>query len=269
MRRFWIIPFTFSFLYAVAAQVMSSAPQDGSSDLRVSAVEAFMSARTLNHNVEARKLMTASLENEYLKSKRLSVRVRSGRVVAFTFDLKSLTVSGDDEFQVTVESLWADLNEQVSATQVEKLKFVKFRNEWLADKIEFVKSIPGDKVAPFNIESEKRARFALNAAKKFMRALVNRDSKAVIQNTTQDFQGRFKDSAEMERVLFGPTDPYYSAYDVRALTQKAMGEVEIRVRLYQVERGRQGFKTVEATLMTKEGKTDWNVDSFQMTETDT
>src|SRR5438552_17822850 len=173
--------FIMSTLFLLIFSYACFAVADSQADLRAAVVEAFMAARTLEHDVEARKLMTADLEHDYLHKKRLSIRVRSGRVVAFDFDPATFVQSNEREFQLDVESIWADLNEQVFATQYERLKFVKVKNEWLADKIEFIRSVPGKKLLPFNVESEKRAKLALAVVKKFMKAVVNRNPKAAIQ----------------------------------------------------------------------------------------
>jgi len=238
--------------------------QNTSIDLRAAAVEAFMAARTLEHNVEARKLMTANLEDDYLHNKRLSIRVRSGRVVAFNFDPAKIAQSGEKEFQVEVESIWADLNEQVFATQRERLKFVRVKNEWLADKIEFIESLPVKRLLPFNVESEKRGKLALAVIKKYMKAVVNRDTKTAVQYTTQEFQRKHKGQEGLEQFLTTPADPRYAAYDVRRLTQTNPGTMEATVGLYRVQTGKRGFETVEARLVVKEGKTDWNIDDFQV-----
>jgi hypothetical protein len=247
--------------------VISSTPffaQNTSVDLRAAAVEAFMAARTLEHNVEARKLMTANLEDDYLHNKRLSIRVRSGRVAAFNFDPARITQSGEKEFQAEVESVWADLNEQVFATQHERLKFIRVKNEWLADKIEFIESLPSKRLLPLNVESEKRGKLALAVIKKFMKAVVNRDTKMAVQYTTQEFQRKLKGQEGLEQFLAGPSDPRYAAYDVRRLTQTDPVTMEARVGLYLVHTGKRGFETVEVRLIVKEGKTDWNIDDFQI-----
>jgi len=233
-------------------------------DLRAAAVEAFMAARTLEHDVEARKLMTADLEHDYLHKKRLSIRVRSGRVVAFDFDPARIVQSNQKEFQTDVESIWADLNEQVFATQYERLKFVKVKNEWLADKIEFIRSVPGKKLLPFNVESDKRAKLALAVIKKFMKSVVNHNPKAAIQFTTQEFQTNTGGQEKLERLLAGPADPYYTAYDLRSLVQKDRKQIEIKAGLYLVQKGRKGVEIVEAQLIAKQGKTDWNIDDFRV-----
>ena len=187
--------------------------QNSSSDLKAAAVEAFMSARTLEHNVEARKLMTADLEHDYLHKKRLSIRVRSGRVVAFDFDPAKISQSGDKEFSLDVESIWADLNEQVFATQYERIKFLKVKNEWLANDIDFIRSVPGKRLLPFNVESDKRAQLALAVVKKFMKAVVNHELKSAIQSTTQEFQTNIGGQEKLEQLLTGPVEPHYTGYD--------------------------------------------------------
>jgi hypothetical protein len=166
--------------------------QASTTDLRTSIVEGFMSARTLPHDVEARKLMTASLEENYMHGKRLSIRVRSGRVVAYDFSPSSIKTGDDSEFSAEVESLWADLNEQVFATQYERIKFIKLKNDWLADDIQFLKSVPGRRVLPFNVVSEKRGKFAIAVVKKFMKDFINRQPKSAIQSMTQEFQSRLQ-----------------------------------------------------------------------------
>jgi hypothetical protein len=40
--------------------------------------------------------------------------------------------------------------------------------------------------------------------------------------------------------------------------------MEARVGLYLVHPGKKGFETVEARLIVKEGKTDWNIDDFRV-----
>ncbi|PYV91055.1 MAG: hypothetical protein DMG05_08300 [Acidobacteria bacterium] len=237
---------------------------DSQSDLRATVVEAFMAARTLEHDVEARKLMTADLEHDYLHKKRISIRVRSGRVVAFDFDPARIVQPNERKFQVDVESIWADLNEQVFATQYERLRFVKVKNEWLADKIEFIRSVPGKKLLPFNVESEKRAKLALAVVKKFMKAVVNRNPKAAIQFTTQEFQTNAGGQEQLEQLLAGPADPHYTAYDLRSLIQKDKKEIEIKAGLYSVRKGKKGVEIIEARLIARQGKTDWNIDNFQL-----
>ena len=234
-----------------------------SSDLRALAAENFMASRTLENNVETRKLMTADLEHDYLRGKRLSIRVRSGRVVAFDFDPSSIKASNDNEFSVEVESLWADLNEQIFATQYERIKFIKLKGDWLADKIEFLRSVPGRRLLPFNVVSEKRGKMAIGVAKKFMKDLVSRNPKLAVQSLTQDFQSRFKSQEELEAFLVGPADPYYAAYELHTLTQKDPKEMEVRLKIYLVSKGKKGQGSREARLIVKEGKTDWNIDEVE------
>lgn len=237
--------------------------QTGGTDLRALSVENFMAARTLPHNVEARKLMTAALEEDYLRGKRLSIRVRSGRVVAFNFDPSSIKASSDKEFEVEVESLWADLNEQVFATQYERISFVKLKDEWLADKIEFIRSVPGRRLLPFNVVSEKRGKLAVGVVKKFMKDFINRNPKSAMQSLTQEFQGRFKSQEELEAFLAGKADPYYAAYELHTLTQKDPKEMEVKLRIYLVSKGKKGAESQEARLIVREGQTDWNIDEFE------
>jgi hypothetical protein len=237
--------------------------QTGGTDLRALALENFMAARTLRDNVEARKLMTASLEEDYLRSKRLSIRVRSGRIVAFNYDPASIKGSGDRSFEAQAESLWADLNEQIFATQYEKIKFVKLKDDWLADEIEFLRSVPGRRLLPFNVVSEKRGKLAVNTVKKFMKDFINRNPKLAMQSLTQEFQSRFKSQEELETFLAGPTDPYYAAYELHTLTQTDPREMEVKLRIYLVSKGKKGAESQEARLVVKEGKTDWNIDMFE------
>lgn len=235
----------------------------GGTDLKALTVEQFMAARTLEHNVEARRLMTAGLEQDYTRGKRLAIRVKSGRVVAFNFEPSAIRVSGEKEFEVEVESLWADLNEQVFATQFEKIKFVRVKDDWLADEIEFLRSVPGRRLLPFNVVSEKRGKLALGVAKKFMKNFVNRNPTLAMLSLTQEFQSRFKSQEELEHFLGGEADPYYAAYELHTLTQKDPREMEVKVKIYLVSKGKKGVASREARLVVKEGKTDWNVDDFE------
>jgi len=241
--------------------------QNAPFDLQDAVVEAFMAARTLEYDVEARKLMTAGLEHDYLHKKRLSIRVRSGRVVAFNFDPAKIVQSGDKEFSLEVESIWADLNEKVFATQYERIKFLKVKNEWLADKIDFIRSVPGKRLLPFNVESDKRAELALAAVRNFMKAVVNHELKSAIQHTTQEFQTNVGGKDNLEQLLTGPVEPHYAAYDLRTFTQKDKKEIEMKVGLFLVNRGKKGVIVNEARLTLRQGKTDWNVDDFQLEKT--
>ena len=236
-------------------------------DLKAAVVEAFMSARTLEHNVEARKLMTAALEHAYLHKKRLSIRVRTGRVVAFNFDPSKIVPSGDKEFSLDVESIWADLNEKVFATQYERIKFLKVKDEWLANDIDFIRSVPGKPLLPFNVESDKRAQLALATARNFMKAVVNHDLRTAIQHTTQEFQTNVGGKEKLEQLLTGPAEPHYTAYDLRTFTQKDKKEIEMKVGIYLVHQGKRGVIVNEARLTLRQGKTEWNIDDFQLDTT--
>ncbi len=232
-------------------------------DLKTAAVDLFMQARILESDVEARKLMTSKLEDHYLHNKRLSVRVKSGRIVAYNFGPTNFSSSGEKEFHVEVESLWADLNEIVYATQVEKIKFILVKSEWLADEIDFIKTVPRPRILPFNVASEKRGKEALAVAKIFMKGLINRNVKLVTQRLSQDFQSRFSSPEEMEKFLFGPSEPLFVAYEPNTLTQIEPGEMEVRVRIFQVVKGKRGSGSQEAKLTVKEGRSDWNVSEFE------
>jgi hypothetical protein len=247
----------------LGALLAGQVAQPGGTDLRALAVENFMAARTLRDNVEARKLMTAALEQDYQRGKRLSIRVRSGRIVAFNYDPASIKSSGDKAFEGQVESLWADLNEQVFATQYERIKFIKFKDDWLADEIEFLKSVPGRRVLPFNVVSEKRGKLAVETVKKFMKDFINRNPTLAIESLTQEFQNRFRSQQELEAFLVGPTDPYYAAYELHTLTQTDPREMEVKLKIYLVSKGKKGAESQEARLVVKEGKTDWNIDQFE------
>jgi len=239
------------------------AQNSSGSDLRALAVEGFMAARTLPHNVEARKLMTASLEEDYLRGKRM-IRVRSGRVVAFDFNASDIKTPNDKEFTLEVQSLWADLNEQIFATVYERLKFIKLKQDWLANDIDFIRSEPRRRLLPFNVVSEKRGKLALGVAKKFMKGVLNRDPQLAMQSLTQSFQSRFKSQEELENFLKGPSDPYFAAYELQTLTQKDPKEMEVKLNLVSVSKGKRGSKSQEARLVVREGKSDWNIDEFEL-----
>ena len=233
-------------------------------DLRAAVVEQFMAARTFEYDVEARKLMTASLEDDYLHNKRLSIRVRSGRVVSFNFDASKITPSGDKAFTADVESFWADLNEMLFATQNERIKFILVKDQWLADGIKFMKSVPRPRLLPFNLVSEKRGKLALSVVKKLMKAVINRDPKIALQVLTQEFQSKFQSQDELEKFLFGSADPSYAAYEVNTLTQKDTKEMEVRVKLFRVVKGKRGITSQDVRLTVREGKSDWNIDDFEL-----
>jgi hypothetical protein len=259
----FLVQVTVLLIFAITLRPPAFAQNASSSDLRSSVVEGFMAARTLADNVEARKLMTASLEEDYTRGKR-SIRMRSGRVVAFDFKAADIKSPNDKEFNVEVESLWADLNEQIFATVHERLKFIKLKEDWLANDIEFLRSEPRRRVLPFNVVSEKRGKAALDVSKKFMKAVLNRNPQLAMQSLTQDFQSRFKSQEELEAFLKGPSDPYFTAYELQTLTQKDPKEMEVKLTMISVSKGRRGSKSQEARLVVREGKTDWNIDDFEM-----
>jgi hypothetical protein len=69
---------------------------------------------------------------------------------------------------------------------------------------------------------------------------------------------------QLEQLLTGPTEPHYSAYDLRTFTQKDRKEIEMKVGIYLVHRGKKGVIINEARLTLKQGKTEWNIDDFQL-----
>lgn len=240
------------------------AAETGLDDAKVAATNAFMAARTLTDNVEARKLMTADLEKNYLKGKSLSTRMRSGRVVAFDFNPAQIRSSGDRGFQVEVSCIWADLNELAYETQYERLKFVKVKSDWLADDIDLVRKVPFSGLPQLSLEDQKSVKAALAVAKKFSKALVNRNPKLVSQYVSEEYQNQFRGSEAWETFIAGRSAPRYAAYDLRDFSPKGTGEVEVKIGLYQVEWGKRGFTVVEARLFLQEGKADWLVDDFQL-----
>jgi hypothetical protein len=233
-------------------------------DPKEAAVNAFMAARTLADNVEARKLMTAGLEKKYLRGRGLSTRMRSGRVVAFDFNPSQIQSSGDKEFQVEVSCVWADLNELAYETQFERLKFVTVEGDWLADDIDLLRKVPFRGLPQFSLEEQKAGKAALAVAKKFAKALVNRNPKLASQYVSEEYQNQFRGSEAWENFIAGRSAPRYAAYDLRDLTFKGTSEVEVKIGLYQVESGRRGLTVAEARLFLQEGKTDWHVDDFQL-----
>lgn len=256
----------------ICVQVLSAAvfgllplaiPQDSAQDSKVSVVKAFMAARTLRHNVEARKRMTARLEKAYLHDKRLSIRVRSGRVAAFRFRPTSIFPIDHEKFLVSVESTWIDLNNQVSSTIFEQIKFIKINREWVADKITFLKSIPRRPVLPFNIASEKQAKFALRVAKKFMKHLVDRDLEKTTHLLTQKFQSQFTSREVLKQYLLGSEDPTYVAFEVTSLAQTESKQITVGTTLYLTTGGEMGFERLEASLILTRGSFDWIVDGVE------
>lgn len=233
---------------------------------KVNVVKAFMAARTLRHNVAARKLMTARLEKRYLRGKRLSIRVRSGRVAAFYFRPAGIFPLGDDKFQVSVESTWVDLNNQVSSRVNEQIRFVKIRGDWLAEDIKFLRSDPRRPIMPFNVASEKRAKFAMMVAKRFMRHLIDRNVEAASQLLTQAFQSRFENQQVMSQYLLGSEDPAYVAFEVTSLVQTETDRMTMGTTIYLAASGETGFERLEASLILHRGSLDWVVDGLEFKE---
>ena len=242
-------------------------PQGSPDTSKVGVVKAFMAARTLRHNVEARKLMTAGLEKRYLRGKRLSIRVRSGRIAAFNFSPAAIFPLGKDKFQVSVESTWVDLNNQVSSRVNEQIRFVKIRGEWLAEDIKFLRSDPRRPIMPFNVASEKRAKFAMMVAKRFMRHLIDRNVQAASQLLTQGFQSRFHNQGVMSEYLLGSEDPAYVAFEVTSLVQTEPDRMTMGTVIYLAASGETGFDRLEASLILHRGSLDWVVDGVEFKET--
>ena len=233
---------------------------------KLQAVKAFMAARTLRHNVEARKLMTARLEKRYLRGKRLSIRVRSGRIAAFNFSPAAIFPLGKDEFQVSVESTWVDLNNQVSSRVNEQIRFVRVKGLWLADDIKFLKSDPRRPIMPFNVASEKRAKFAMKVAKQFMRHLIDRNVEEASRLLTQGFQSRFESQEVMGEYLLGSDDPAYVAFEVTSLVQTESGRMTMGTNLYLATSGETGYERLAVSLVLKRGSLDWVVDGVEFKE---
>ena len=241
-----------------------AAAQSQPMDSKEKAVSAFMAARTLPDNTEARKLMTSALEGRYLRNKKLSTRVRGGRVAAFDYDPSKIQASGEKEFQTEVNCVWADWNELAYETQIEQLKFVKVRGDWLADEIHFVRSVPFPGLPPFSLEQQKAGKDALSVAKKFGKALVNRDPIQATQCVTEEYQNQFRESGAWEKFIAGPSTPHYAAYDLRDVAFKGTSEVEVKIGLYHTEWEKRGFNATEARLSVREGRTQWQVDDFEL-----
>lgn len=241
-------------------------PQDSVDPSKIGVVRAFMTARTLRHNVEARKLMTAALEKRYLRGKRLSIRVRSGRVAAFDFRPTSVFPLGKGKFQVSVVSTWIDLNNQVSSTVDEQIRFVKVKGDWLAEEIKFLRSIPRRPILPFNVVSEKRAKFAMRVAKRFLRHLIDRNLEGATLLLSQGFQSRFESLGVMSEFLLGSDNPAYVAFEVTSLVQTEPRQMKMGTALYLTTLGETGFEKLEASLMLKRGTLDWIVDGVEFKE---
>ena len=241
-------------------------PQGSPDPSKVNTVKAFMAARTLRHNVEARKLMTAGLEKRYLRGKRLSIRVRSGRIAAFNFSPAAIFPLGKDKFQVSVESTWVDLNNQVSSRVNEQIRFVKIRGDWLAEDIKFLRSDPRRPIMPFNVASEKRAKFAMMVAKRFMRHLIDRNVEAASQLLTQGFQSRFQNQGVMSEFLLGSEEPAYVAFEVTSLVQTEPDRMRMGTTIYLAASGETGFERLEASVILHRGSLDWVVDEVEFKE---
>jgi len=229
---------------------------------RTAAVDVFMNARLLEHNVAARNLMTANLENAYLRNKKLSVRVKSGRIVSYDFDPERMITSGEKEFGAEVTSVWADLNEQVFETQRERIKFLALRGEWFADEIDLLKKEPIPGLPPMDLENAKQIKFAVAVAKKFAKAIINRNYPLILQLTSQEYQARFKNQDEMMGFLCSGENPRYSAVDVRNYRVKDPREISFQLGFYRVAKGKRGCEVAEVEVVTKEGSLDWNVVEF-------
>ena len=69
---------------------------------------------------------------------------------------------------------------------------------------------------------------------------------------------------ELEAFLKGPSDPYFAAYELQTLTQKDPKEMEVKLAMISVSKGKRGSKSQDARLVVREGKTDWNIDEFEL-----
>lgn len=230
-----------------------------------SIIDAFMIARMLEHNVSARNLMTAELEKDYLRGKKLSVRVKAGRIAAYDFDPSRINLNNPDSFEVDVRSLWADLNEQVFDFQTERIKFKSIRNEWFADQIDLLKKEPVPGLPVMDIENAKRVKLAVAIAKKFARALVTRNTTSLLQVTSQEFQKKFPSYQVMVESLCGPADPFYTAFGLKDYNLLSAEEIDFTLLLYQTSKGKRGFSIKEMQLVTTQGSLDWMVTDFRTT----
>jgi hypothetical protein len=222
-------------------------------------IDAFMNARMLEHNVAARNLMTAELEKDYLRGKKLSVRVKAGRIAAYDFDPSRINLNKPNSFEVDVRSLWADLNEQVFDFQIERVKFISIRNEWFADQIDLLKKEPVPGLPAMDIENAKRLKLAVAIAKKFARSLVTRNSTSLLQVTSQEFQKKFPSPQVMVEALCGPSDPFYTAFGLKDYNLRSAEEIDFTLLLYQTSKGKRGFSLKEMQLVTTQGSLDWMV----------
>jgi hypothetical protein len=262
-----IAPLISSALFFISGLLWLGNPlmaEDKAATLKTKVVEAFMSARMLEDNVAARNLMTANLEDAYLHNKKLSVRVRSGRIAAFDFDPASIETPNNKEFHVTVRSVWADLNEQVYEMETERLKFVSLNNEWLADGIDFLKKIPIPGPPSLQMEDIKRFKMAATTAKKFSKAIVNQNGPLIMELTSQKFHNEFKSAQTLLAPLLSTPSLYCSAYDWRDYKVITPKQIEFKVGFYMARKGGSGFTEVEATFLTEEGASGYTVASFAL-----
>ena len=241
--------------------------QDFDQNSKRAAVKACMSSRTLRHDVEARKLMTARLEKKYIQDKRLSIRVRSGRIATFNFDISSILRLSTGGFQVSVESIWVDLNNQVSSTVHEQIRFLAIEDVILADDIKWLKSVPRRPVLPFNVVSEKQGKFAMRIGKKFMRYLVDRNIQKATDLLTQEFQVQFESQEEMKAFLLGSKNPAYVGFEVTSLIQNEERQMTMGTSIYLARRGEMGYQKLNASLTLRRASFEWIVDDLEFEET--
>jgi hypothetical protein len=253
---FWL-----AFLFCGLSPLLFS--QQNVIDSKIATVDAFMNARMLEHNVAARNLMTARLENDYLRGKKLSVRIKSGRIISYDFDPSSLKPEEGQEFEIVVSTTCADLNEQVYGTQREKIKFTRLNNEWMADDINLIQKEPVPGLPPMDLENAKRIKFAVSVAKKFAKAVIKRDAPSLLQVTTQEYQRRFSNSQSMIDTLGSPRDFTYNAFGLKGYSVKNPEQIDFTMIYYQVSKGKRGHTLIEARVTTHQGSLDWLVEDCQ------
>ena len=263
-RSFMRSVYYFAFFLFHATCTLS---QDFDQNSKRAAVKAFMSSRTLRHDVAARKLMTARLEKKYVQDKRLSIRVRSGRIATFNFDTSSFLRLSCGGFQVTVESIWVDLNNQVSSTVHEQIRFLVIEDVKLADDIKWLKSVPRRPVLPFNVVSEKQGKFAMRIGKKFMRYLVDRNIQKATDLLTQEFQVQFESQEKMKAFLLGSENPAYVGFEVTSLIQTEERQMTMGTAIYLARPGEMGYQKLNASLTLRRGTFEWIVDDLEFEET--
>lgn len=237
--------------------------QENTPDSKATAVDAFMTARMLEHNVTARNLMTARLESDYLRGKKLSVRVKAGRIISYNFDPSTLSAGDSKKFEVEVQSTWADLNEQVYDIQREKIEFIGLKNEWMADNIDLLKKEPVPGLPPMELENAKRVKFAVAVAKKFAKAIINRNISSLLQATAQEYQKRFSNAQNMIDALGSRQNLTYGAFGLKDFSVKNAGQIDFTMVFYQVAKGQRGHTLVEARVTTRQGSLDWEVEECQ------